>query len=275
MTVRWFGLLGDPVSHSLSPALYRAAFDYLGAAAHYRAIRVEAGDRPELEAQLRDLSATGGGNITVPHKELAAELVDWRSAAVEETGACNCFWLDTEGRLAGDNTDVAGFLAAADGIDGPRLEGARVLLLGAGGAARAVAVACASAGAASLGVCNRSVERARGLIDDLGLGDLATLHTAESERAQSWDVVINATSLGLRSQDPLPLTLDVERHRFAFDLVYGPGGTNWTRHAEGAGIPAIDGLTMLISQAVESLSRWFGQPTDVDGIARVMRQAVT
>ncbi len=275
MTGRRFGLLGDPVSHSLSPRLYRAAFDYLGVPAVYETIRVAAGDRADLEARLSDLAATGGGNVTVPHKELAAELVDRRSAVVDETRACNCFWLDADGRLVGDNTDVAGFLAAAGEIDGPRLQGADILLLGAGGAARAVAVACASAGAASLGVCNRSPGRARSLIEDLGLGEVASLHSPESERAQSWDLVINATSVGLRPGDPLPLMLDAQRHRFAFDLVYGPGGTTWTRHAADAGIQSVDGLTMLVAQAVESLSRWFGELADVGGITRFMRRAVT
>jgi len=221
---------------------------------------------------MREL-ASGGGNVTVPHKESAARLVDVRSTNVERTGATNCFWLDAEGRLVGDNTDVGGFLAATRDLDGFSLEGAAVLLLGAGGAARAVAAACASARVRKLDVWNRSAGRAEALISDLGLARIGTVALAPAASAEGYDLVVNATSLGVDRGDPLPLELEAGRFRYAFDLVYGPGGTDWTRHASEAGIRSIDGHSMLVSQAVLSLERWIGVVADREGVARAMWKA--
>ena len=275
MSGRGFGLRGDPVAHTLSPRLYRAAFEALGIEAEYRAIRVPGGDASELEAHMRALAATGGGNVTLPHKALAAELVERRERAAERTGACNCFWLDPSGYLVGDNTDVQGFLAAVEREPEAELRDADVLLLGAGGAARAVAAACADAGVRSLSIHNRSRGAAERLIADLGLAALATVREPDRLATGTWDVVVNATSLGLGATDRLPVKLDPERHAFAFDLVYGSGGTDWTRHAARVGVPATDGTTMLVAQAVECLARWFGDVSEPDRLRAVMRDAVS
>jgi shikimate dehydrogenase len=270
---RKYGLVGDPVAHSLSPRLFRAAFEYLEIPAFYRAHRVPRGDDEGLRMKMREL-ASGGGNVTVPHKESAARLLDVRSINVERTGATNCFWLDPEGRLVGDNTDVGGFLAAAADLEGFRLEEAAVLLLGAGGAARAIAAACASAGVRQLDVWNRSAGRAETLISDLGLAVIASVSVAPASSSHTYDLVVNATSLGLDPADPLPLELEADRFRYALDLVYGPGGTDWTRHASEAGVPALDGHSMLVNQALLSLERWIGEVFDRDGVARAMWKAV-
>ena len=270
---RRFGLLGDPVTHSLSPVLYETAFTVLGVPARYEVHRVARGDSVALRQMMLEVGSSGGGNVTVPHKELAASHLNIRSSAVDGTGACNCFWLDSTGRLAGDNTDVGGFLAAAAGIDGLRLEGASVLLLGAGGAARAVAAACAVAGVRQLAVRNRTRERAEAMIQELDLADLAAVSSGQEGPAGSYDLVVNATSLGLESSDPLPLVLERGRHSRAFDLVYGPGGTEWTRHAAATGIPSTDGLSMLVHQAALSLERWLGPMPDRIGVVRAMQRA--
>lgn len=270
---RRYGLLGDPVAHSLSPLLYRAAFSFLSLPATYEAHRVPRGDSQALRQLMRQVGSSGGGNVTVPHKELAAAQLDVRLAAVDGTGACNCFWVDSAGRLVGDNTDVGGFLAAASEIDGLRLEGASVLLLGAGGAARAVAAACAVAGVRRLTVKNRGTERAEAMIAELGLEDSATVCTGMEVPSASYDLVVNATSLGLGTGDSLPLVLDPERHRRAFDVVYGRDGTAWTRHAAAAGVPANDGLSMLVHQAALALERWLGPVPDRNGLVEAMWRA--
>jgi shikimate dehydrogenase len=110
---RLFVLLGSPVDHSLSPALHEAAFRVLEADAVYAAVEAEAA---EVEPVMRAVARRGGGNVTLPHKERAAEAVDRACRAVEATGACNCFWRTPDGDLAGDNTDVEGFLAAVSGL---------------------------------------------------------------------------------------------------------------------------------------------------------------
>ena len=268
-----YGLLGDPVTHSLSPRLYRAAFAYLQIPAVYQAHRVPRDDSTALRRWMIELGASGGGNVTVPHKGLAASHLEVSSGTVDRTGACNCFWLDSAGRLVGDNTDVEGFLAATTDLTELRLEGASVLILGAGGAARAVALACSEAGVGQLVVCNRTVGRAEALVSHLGIERVASVASPLDVSSGVWDVVVNATSLGLVPGDPLPLTLESDRFGCAFDLVYGPGGTEWTRHAVALGIPAIDGLSMLVNQAVLSLERWLGQVPDRRSVTREMRQA--
>lgn len=268
-----FGLVGDPVSHSLSPMLHEAAFAALGVEATYEAHRVPAGDSRALRRMMLELGATGGGNVTVPHKAEAAGHLEVCSGAVEATGACNCFWLDASGRLAGDNTDVEGFLRASEHL-GLDLAGASVLLLGAGGAARAVATACLRAGAGSLTVRNRTGTRAAHLIAELGLERLAAEWSAHDERAAPYDLVVNATTLGLEPGDPLPLQLVRGRFLHVIDLVYGPGGTEWTRRAGAEGIPAIDGLPMLVHQALLSLERWLGPLDDRAGAERAMWEVV-
>lgn len=268
-----YGLLGDPVAHSLSPTLYGAAFAYLQVPAVYEAYRVPRPDDAGLGRRMLELGATGGGNVTVPHKGSAASHLQVRSSAVERTGACNCFWLDSEGRLAGDNTDVEGFLGATADLGAVQLEGSSVLLLGAGGGARAVALACSEAGVGRLVVHNRTVGQAEALVSDLGLEEVASVASHVEVSSGSWDLVVNATSLGLASGDALPLALERDRFGCAFDLVYGPGGTDWTRHAVAMGIQAIDGLSMLVSQAVLSLERWLGPLPDRVGVTREMWRA--
>ena len=241
---RIFVLLGRPVAHSLSPDLHGAAFRELGAEAVYGALEAA---EDEVAPAMRLLARSGGGgNVTVPHKERAAAALDRASAAVRATGACNCFWGTDDGELAGDNTDVAGFLAAVSelvpGEDG--LEGLEILILGAGGAARAVLHACLRSGAARVDLLNRTRSRAEAVAREVGddegrirvLGDRA-------EADARYGLVVNATSLGVDESDPLPLDLGELEVRAAFDLVYGPEGTAWVRHARRLGIPARDGLT--------------------------------
>jgi len=268
--LRRYGLLGDPVAHSLSPSMYRAAFGHLGIDASYEAVRVPGGDLIALEREMRDLAASGGGNVTVPHKEDAARIVDVVRPYAKRTGACNCFWLDGSGRLVGDNTDVGGFLHATGDLEGLDLAGAKVLLLGAGGAARAVAVACESAGVRRLDVHNRTAERAERLIEDLGLEKIARTVAVPPGSATTYELVVNSTSLGIEPVDLLPVSFGDVRVRFAFDLVYGRGGTEWTRAAAFAGVPATDGLSMLVRQGVLSLERWFGVESIREGTTDTM-----
>jgi shikimate dehydrogenase len=268
--LRRYGLLGDPVAHSLSPSICRAAFAHLGIEASYEAVRVPGGDLDALDRAMRDLASSGGGNVTVPHKEDAARIVDVVRPYAKRTGACNCFWLDVSGRLVGDNTDVGGFLYATRDLDGLNLAGAKVLLLGAGGAARAVAVACESAGVGRLDIHNRTAERAERLIEELGLKKIARAVAVRAGFATTYDLVVNSTSLGMEPGDLPPLLFGDVRVRFAFDLVYGRAGTAWTRAAALAGVPAMDGLSMLVRQAVLSLERWFGLESIREGTTDTM-----
>ena len=250
-----FALLGDPVAHSVSPAIHEAAFRVMGVDATYVALRVAAGD---VEAVVQRFAVCGGGNITLPHKRRVAALLERRTEDVTETGACNCFWSDSRGRLYGDNTDVGGFLATLEHLFSLDLGGARVLLLGAGGAGRAVFAACQQRGALLVDILNRTVARAEELsaeVRENGPAVRALAH--ESDLRPGYDLIVNATRLGLSDSDPLPLDLAGFEACAVLDLVYGLHGTRWTRHAAALGFPAADGLDMLVRQAALSLRRWF------------------
>lgn len=253
---RAFALLGSPVSHSVSPVIHRAAFGALGLEATYVAVEVFSG---ELETAVRAWARGGGGNVTLPYKRRVARLLDRASAEVSSTGSCNCFWWEAEGALAGDNTDVAGFRSAVRELLGENgLGGGRVILLGAGGAARAVLAACVEEGVGRVDLLNRTAERARRMANEVaGSGGLVRTLTEPGESEPPYDLVVQATSLGLQPTDPLPPSAADLGGRAALDLVYARRETRWTREARAAGLPARDGLAMLVYQAVLSIRRWF------------------
>jgi len=259
-------LLGSPVSHSLSPAFQNAAFAAAGVDGVYVALRCDSDGLPGL---LRGIARAGGaGNVTVPHKAAAAQVVERASPAVRRTGACNTFWLE-DGAVCGDNTDVAGFAAAARSLLGGEPRGARVLVVGAGGAARAALCALEDAGADSVTVLNRTRARAESLVDEFRGGKTA-LDSAASPgelARERFDLVVNATSLGLGSGDPLPLASDGPvRVGAALDLVYSPAETPWVRALRAGGIPAADGLEMLLRQGAAAFERWWGVPAPLEAM---------
>ena len=205
------------------------------------------------------VTAGGGGNVTVPHKESAAAVVERPTDAVLRTGACNTFWSEN-GSIHGDNTDVAGFLKALETLLGGSPAGARVLLLGAGGSATAVVHALASARASEIVVANRTPERARALCERMAAERVPLrARSVGSVASDSFDLVVNATSVGLRPDDPLPLDPDRgPEFSAAFDLVYAPERTAWINALRSRGMRAEDGLEMLLHQGAAAFERWFG-----------------
>ena len=255
---RLYTLLGDPVLHSLSPALHNAALAELGIDATYVALRVTG---PLVGAIMREVASSGGGgNITLPHKRRAAIALDHASEATRVTGACNIFWWDETRGLCGDNTDIEAFRVAAESLIEADLGGRRVLLLGAGGAARAVVYACVKSGVASIDVLNRTRERAESLVRDLARPAAVNVVTpAGPLAAQGYDLIVNATSLGLRISDPLPLDLGLTQTGAVLDLVYSAEETRFVRAARAAGLKAADGLQMLVEQAAAAFAIWFNR----------------
>ncbi len=260
---RLLAVIGDPVGHSLSPVMHNAAVHVLGLDAVYVALPTPA---PALANALATLAAAGGaGNVTVPHKEAAERCVARKTELCARVGACNTFWTE-HGALVGDNTDVVGILAALRQLDA---DGAGTwLVLGTGGAARAVAVAAAHA-KADLHVLSRDAGRARDFADwARSRGTRATPARGTFDP----DVVINATPVGLKNSDPLPYQPDRAAHlRAALDLVYAPGGTRWVRSLSAAGVRAQDGREVLVQQGAAAFQRFFAnQAPPLD----VMRAAV-
>ncbi|MDX1395994.1 MAG: shikimate dehydrogenase, partial [Gemmatimonadota bacterium] len=161
---REFVLLGSPVGHTISPRIHAAAFRVWGVDASYRAVEIAA---PEVASAVARAAAAGGGNVTLPYKRDVAALLDRATPEVEATGACNCFWGTRGGAIAGDNTDVGGFIRALADM-GCDPAGRPVLLLGAGGGARAVVRALDFLGAGPIAVWNRTPSRALALAADMG-----------------------------------------------------------------------------------------------------------
>jgi len=261
-TSRVFALLGDPVSHSLSPEIQNAAIQAAGLDGVYVAV-------PAQEAELRGLihglaRGGGGGNVTLPHKERAASLLDSPNSTVRRTGACNTFWAEEDGTVVGDNTDVEGFRRALRSFLSKGPEGARVLMLGAGGAARAALVALLDDGVDEVRLLNRSVERARAVSRRIGGERVRVVPMANELDGEDFDLVVNATRLGLAEGDPLPLDLEaLGRVGSVFDMVYGEDATPFVKSAEARGIRATDGIEMLIHQGAAAFERWWGQEAPV------------
>lgn len=256
---RVFAVLGDPVAHSLSPAMHNAAFAALGIPAVYVPMPCSAEDLPLL---IRTLSRTGGGgNVTVPHKEIAAGAVDVCRGLVETVEACNTFWGE-DGSTIGDNTDVHGVLEALHQLDAPR---APWFIAGTGGAARAAVVAAADRGVA-VAVSSRDPGRRRRFESWVSSRGVALAPAAEC------GVLINSTPLGLKAADPLPIEASLApRAEVAFDMVYAAGETQWVRTMRSRVRRAADGRAMLVAQGAAAFERWLpGKRAPVE----VMRAAV-
>ena len=262
-STRLLAVIGDPVEHSLSPAMHNAACRALGLDAVYVALRCPPAALPAL---LAACAAVGGaGNITVPHKEAAERCLARKTDLCARVGACNTFWSE-QGALVGDNTDVTGVLASLRALGADSAE--RWLVIGTGGTARAVAVAAAEA-RAELHVLSRDPARAQQFAE-WARSRGANALPAHGDLAP--DVAINATPLGLKDSDPLPLNAArVPRLRAALDLVYAPGETRWVRVLRAAGVSAQDGREMLIQQGVAAFGRFF---PGTQAPAEVMRAAV-
>lgn len=267
---RLLALLGDPVEHSLSPVVQNAAFRETGVDGLYVALACSDEDLPGLVVGIA--RAGGGGNVTLPHKERAASVLDVSSEAVLRTGACNTFW-GVDGRVHGDNTDVEGFGRALKSFLGRAPTGGRVLVLGAGGAARAALVSLLDAEVSEILLLNRTVDRARAVSRRIGGEKVRVVERAQEVEGLDFDLVVNTTRLGLSVDDPLPVDLGLlSRAGAVMDLVYRLEATPFVRAAQALGIRATDGLEMLVQQGAVSFERWWDRPAPVETMRRALRR---
>jgi shikimate dehydrogenase len=268
------GIIGDPVEHSMSPAMQNAAFAAEGIDWVYVAFRV---DRELLSAAVAGVRALGlrGVNVTVPHKVDIMSFLDSIDPVAQRIGAVNAIVNDS-GRLRGYNTDAAGFVHALEtgGVD---VAGRRVIVLGAGGGARAVAYSLADLGAVPV-IVNRTPERAESLARDVSRDTgvdaswSALTPGAVDDLAGSAALIVNTTSVGMSphvSESPCPSSA-MRRDLAVCDIVYNPLQTALMRDAEAIGAPTISGTEMLIGQGARAFELWTGLRAPVD----VMRQAV-
>jgi shikimate dehydrogenase len=261
-------LLGYPLSHSVSPAMHNAAFATVGLDWHYDLLPVEPERLDEAVAQVRRADCAGA-NVTVPHKQAIIPLLDGVTPVAQAIGAVNTI-VKRDGRLVGHNTDAAGLLADLYTHD-VKIAHRTVLVLGAGGAARAVVAACAGVGA-RLRVIARRREQAESLsaIAPVEIFDWTPLGLLQA--CDNCAVIVNATPLGMSPRvdaspwlDGTPLPVDA----FVYDLVYNPAETLLTRQARRAGLRAVTGLGMLVEQGALAFELWTGRTAPRD----VMRHA--
>ena len=269
---RVLALFGDPVDHSASPEIQNAAFLEAGVDGVYIAVRCATED---LSGFMRGLAlAGGGGNITLPHKEKAAAIVDVSSEAVRRTGACNTFW-GQDGQVHGDNTDVEGFRRALRiFVDGPS-QGIRALVLGAGGAARATLLGLLEEGADEILLYNRTSERAQAVARRIGGERGRLVPLMEELGGERFDIVVNTTRVGLDPDDPTPIDFEIlDRAGAAMDLVYGKHQTSFVNAAERLGIRATDGMEMLVQQGAASFESWWSKPAPIEVMRDTIRRSL-
>lgn len=279
-------LFGDPVAHSVSPQFQNAGFHAAGVPFRYVAQRVPAERLGAAVASLRALDAAGA-NVTIPHKTAVLPHLDEVAASGELAGAVNTI-VNRDGRLIGHNTDGAGALRALREA-GAQLRGARVLLLGAGGAARGIATALLTEDC-FLQIANRSPQRAKDLAFALGTGRVVPW---EQRHDTAFDLLINATSVGLhasgprsapaegapsaslRAGDAMPFSPSrLDPHQTVFDAVYAPGGTELVRRARERGCRVVPGEAMLLHQGVEAFELWTGKPAPLLEMRRALVNAL-
>jgi shikimate dehydrogenase len=263
---RVVGVIGDPVAHSLSPTLHNAAFAALGLDWVYVAFPVPRGRGADAVAAVPALGLAGF-NVTMPHKEDAASACDELTPDAAALRSVNTVVALPDGRILGDSTDGPGFLdtLAADAV---AVDGRPVLVLGAGGAARAVVLALGRAGA-EVTVAARRLDAAEAAA---ALAPGARALPLGAVDPSAFAVVVNATPLGMSGGDPLPVDpQSLHAAQAVIDLVYHPADTPLLTAARSQGAMALNGLGMLLHQAARSFELWTGQDAPVDA----MRAAVT
>lgn len=276
MERKHFAVIGDPIAHSLSPAMHNAAFAAAGKDAEYTAIRVAPEDMEDFFASAR--KSLAGFNVTVPHKGAAMRLSDRLSEAAALSGSVNTVRIDPDGTTDGDTTDGAGFeRAIAEAFELP-LAGTDLCFIGCGGVVQALVWHCALAGVRSIRILNRSLDKAQQLTGSIRsrFPQIVTDCAAISDREKTADflaqtrLAVQCTSVGLHADDPAPVdpALFPAEGLFYFDTIYRR--TALLAALDQRGIPTQDGLAMLLHQGAKSYEIWFNEPAPVE----VMRQAL-
>jgi shikimate dehydrogenase len=290
---RLCAVLGSPIRHSASPAMHNAAYAALGLNWRYLAFEV---DPKNLRAAIEGARAMNfaGLNLTVPHKLLAVDMVDELDASAKTWGAVNTIKFEN-GRAIGFNTDADGFIRAIkEEFDWPKegLRGASVLLIGAGGAARPAALRLAQEKISQLFLVNRTLEKAEQLkkqtaelYPDLEIEVASDVKLIKGLSHDPVSLVVNATSLGLKSDDPLPIDLEwlkLKRPRRVYDMIYRPEKTPLLVEAEKAAISfeaeklckVANGLGMLLYQGAKAFEIWTDRPAPLDVMRRALEQNI-
>ena len=253
---------GFPIKHSRSPLIHGHWLKKYDLPGSYEAIEAAPDSFPAFLNSLKDNDYVGG-NVTIPHKEMAFALCQRREPAAEEIGAVNTLWFEG-GQLCGGNTDAYGFLANLDASSPGWDKHKTALVLGAGGASRAIIYALKQRGLTDIRMVNRTLTRAEELADRFGSGISAHEWIAVPKLLQDVSLIVNTTSLGMEGKESLSIDLsDVRHDALVTDIVYVPLETPLLKAAHMAGLKTVDGLGMLLHQAVPGFEHWFGVRPEV------------
>ncbi len=272
-------VIGDPVHHSLSPALHNAAFAALGLDWVYVAFPVRAGHGGDAVSAMRVLDLAGL-SVTMPHKAAVVTGLDRLGPTAVRLGVVNTVsWAVTPDgpELVGESTDGAGFLDALRGDDGFDPVGRDCLILGAGGAARSVCLALAEAGAASVRVVARRADRARDCAALAGAAGAAVTPDGLADALETAQLVVNATPVGMTAGDGLPFDLDpnlLAAGHFVADLIYAPATTPLLAAGRARGARTANGIGALIHQAARQVAIWTGRPAPVEAMSAAALSAL-
>ena len=276
------GIIGYPIRHSISPVFQQAAFDCLSLEARYQAWEVEPGSLGQFIGGLRSAD-TLGVNVTVPHKEAVMPHLDAIDEWARLAGAVNTI-VNEGGKLRGYNTDGTGFIRALEQHGHMSPEGLRVLIIGAGGSAKGVALALARRGAASVTIANRTLGRAQRLAELIGahgpVAEAIPLVPGEAlaHAAARSDLMVNCTTLGMKhgpGEDISPLPAEyIPPSALVYDLVYNPPETPLLRDAGRAGASVLGGLPMLVYQGAASFKLWIGKEPPVEVMLKAAQGAL-
>lgn len=249
-------VIGDPVAHSRSPLIHGFWLGKLGLAGEYRACHVAERGLGEFIRQRREVAEWRGCNVTLPHKLAALSCADEIDEVARAIGATNCLLHRPGGRITATNTDAEGFNEPIAELD---LAGEEVVVVGAGGAARAVLAVLRGRQAGPVTLLNRSVPRAEALLGEFGLAGRAA--PLDTPLPGGCGLLVNVSSLGMTGQPPLALDLrPLPATALVYDVVYAPLETPLLLAARRRGLRTVDGLAMLIGQAALAFELFFGQP---------------
>jgi len=269
------GVIGWPIGHSLSPIIHRYWLDYFGIEGRYEPVPVAPEDLETSVLHLIREDGWRGMNVTVPHKEAVVSLCDHVDEMAERLGAVNTLAVGPDGRIEGRNTDLYGFRRNLEtAADWPNTGRDSAVVLGAGGAARAVVGALRELGFQRVDIVNRTKSKAEGLAALFGPGTFAADFNDLSDLLSGADLLVNTTALGMKGQPPLDIDLEpLPVTALVTDIVYNPLKTGILAAAEARGNPTVDGLGMLLHQAVPGFCAWFS-PKETPTVTPELRAAV-
>lgn len=265
-------MFGNPINHSKSPFIHRLFAASLGEQLEYDAILAPVDGFADCWQQF--VAAGGrGGNVTVPFKEQAYLMAERLSVRARQAGAVNTLYIDSEGKLAGDNTDGVGLIADLQRL-GVDLAGTTVLLLGAGGASRGAIGPLLDTGVAKLVLANRTFSKAEAIA--INFDHRVAVSGYSDIPSQPYQIVINATSTGLTGERPDIDAKHVKQSLLAYDMLYGAQPTPFLQWAQQQGVPQqADGLGMLVAQAAEAFYIWRGKRPKIDGVLTALQEQLT